>query len=431
MDWHKKLMNVKRELNRQSQKFQDADTQADQEDAMNRYRNALNFINQIVRGKVPGIYKNNFLSLKSMAEGELDQMSKNVGNIRQKAMAVGGGGGGNGGGNGGKGGKDSDNDKLADGLMATIIGEKPNVKWEDVAGLVEAKKSLHEALIMPIKFPAFFVGNVKPWRGILLYGPPGTGKTFIAKACATECKSTFFSVSSSDLMSKYVGESEKLIKQLFKLANEKAPSIIFIDEIDSMCGNRSEGENEASRRVKTEFLVQMQGVGHDNQNVLVLGATNLPWALDPAVRRRFERRIYIPLPDQVARQYLVRSKLKGLDGNLNEADIEDIANKTDGYSGSDIEVLCKETSMMPLRFAQKTQYFTPVNTPTGQKFMPVKGPGMGVRNCTIYDLPDRGLKLPEVVREDVLNALSKTKPSVNQKDLKQYEDWTEQFGVQD
>lgn len=427
MDWHKKLMNVKRELNRQSQKFQDADTQAEQEDAMNRYRNALNFINQIVKGRVPQLYKNNFMSLKQMAESELEQMSKNLGNIRQKAMAVGGGGGGG----PSKSGKDADNDKLADGLMATIVGEKPNVKWEDVAGLVEAKKSLHEALIMPIKFPGFFTGNVEPWKGILLYGPPGTGKTFIAKACATECQSTFFSVSSSDLMSKYVGESEKLIKQLFKLANEKAPSIIFIDEIDSMCGNRSEGENEASRRVKTEFLVQMQGVGNENKNVLVLGATNLPWALDPAVRRRFERRIYIPLPDQVAREYLLRSKLKGLDGNLTDPDIEHIAKQTDGYSGSDIEVLCKETAMMPLRFAQKTQYFTPVNTPTGPKFMPVGGPGMGVRNCSIYDLPDRGLKLPEISKQDVLNALKKAKPSVNQKDLKQYEDWTVQFGVQD
>ena len=426
MDWHKKLNNVKRELNRQSEKFQDAETQEDQEMALNRYQNGLNFITQILRGNVPSLFRDHFTNLKQIAEQEVAQMKKGLGTFNKKVVATEGGGPNT----KSKTGND-DNSKLAEGLMATIVGEKPNVKWEDVAGLVEAKKSLHEALIMPIKFPAFFVGNVKPWKGILLYGPPGTGKTFIAKACATECQSTFFSVSSSDLMSKFVGESEKLIKQLFKLANEKAPSIIFIDEIDSMCGDRSEGENEASRRVKTEFLVQMQGVGHDNKNVLVLGATNLPWALDKAVRRRFERRIYIPLPDKVARIYLLRSKLKGLDGNLSDEDIEMIAEKTDGYSGADIEILCKDAAMMPLRFAQMTQYFKPVSTPEGTKYMPTNSSGPGVKNCSVYELPDRGLKLPELTREDLFQACAKAKPSVNQADLKEYNDWTEQFGIQD
>ena len=133
--------------------------------------------------------------------------------------------------------------------------EKPNIKWDDVSGLEGAKESLREAIIMPIKFPQLFQGSRKPWRGILLYGPPGTGKSFLAKACATECDSTFFSVSSSDLVSKWQGESERLVKNLFELAREKKPSLIFIDEVDSLCGKRTEGENESSRRIKTELLV--------------------------------------------------------------------------------------------------------------------------------------------------------------------------------
>lgn len=194
------------------------------------------------------------------------------------------------------------------------------MRWEDVAGLEQAKESLKEAVILPIKFPHLFTGKRTPWRGILLYGPPGTGKSFLAKAVATEAKSTFFSVSSSDLVSKWMGESERcvhafsrvtafrlphylrslirpleadsfvpvrsLVKQLFAMAREHAPSIIFIDEIDSLCGTRGEGESEASRRIKTEFLVQMNGVGNDQSGVLVLGATNIPWALDVAIKRR-------------------------------------------------------------------------------------------------------------------------------------------------
>lgn len=157
-----------------------------------------------------------------------------------------------------------------------IITEKPNVRWDDIAGLEAAKKALQEAVVLPLKFPHFFDAIRTPWKGILLYGvimtivlsfdvnkrviqPPGTGKTYLAKACATECEGTFFSVSSADLLSKYVGESEKTIKNLFVTARKKAPSIVFIDEVDSLCGSRGDNENEASRRVKTEFMVQLQG----------------------------------------------------------------------------------------------------------------------------------------------------------------------------
>ena len=162
--------------------------------------------------------------------------------------------------------------KMQDKLSGAIVMEKPDVKWSDVAGLEAAKESLKEAVILPVKFPHMFTGNRKPWRGILLFGPPGTGKSYLAKAVATEANnSTFFSVSSSDLVSKWLGESEKLVKNLFEVAREKKPSIIFIDEVDSLCSSRSDNESESARRIKTEFLVQMQGVGNDNDGILVLG----------------------------------------------------------------------------------------------------------------------------------------------------------------
>ncbi len=173
-------------------------------------------------------------------------------------------------------------------MKGAIVMEKPNIKWTDVAGLENAKESLKEAVILPIKFPHLFTGKRKPWHGILLYGPPGTGKSFLAKAVATEANnSTFFSISSADLLSKWLGESEKLVRNLFDLARTHKPSIIFIDEVDSLCSSRSDNESESARRVKTEFLVQMQGVGNDMDSILVLGATNIPWCLDAAIRRRF------------------------------------------------------------------------------------------------------------------------------------------------
>ncbi|XP_042913189.2 vacuolar protein sorting-associated protein 4-like, partial [Parasteatoda tepidariorum] len=145
-------------------------------------------------------------------------------------------------------------------LLGAILVEKPNIKWSDVAGLEGAKEALKEAVIFPIKFPLFFTGKRKPWKGILLFGPAGTGKSFLAKAVATEANnSTFFSVSPSSLLSKWSGESEKLVKNLFDMARQQKPSIIFMDEINSLFSSRSNNESESARGIKTEFLVQMQG----------------------------------------------------------------------------------------------------------------------------------------------------------------------------
>ena len=190
-------------------------------------------------------------------------------------------------------------------IEETILDSSPNVHWDDVKGLAEVKQILKETIIMPTIRPDIFKGLLAPAKGILLYGPPGNGKTMLAKAIATECKSTFFNCSASTLTSKWMGEGEKLMKALFAMANAQAPAVIFIDEIDSIMGARGGQEHEASRRLKTEFLVQFDGVssssGGEEKRILVLAATNRPQDLDEAALRRMTRRIYMPLPDPEAR----------------------------------------------------------------------------------------------------------------------------------
>eukprot|EP00484_Ammonia_sp_Unknown_P006896 CAMPEP_0197074146 /NCGR_PEP_ID=MMETSP1384-20130603/210962_1 /TAXON_ID=29189 /ORGANISM="Ammonia sp." /LENGTH=485 /DNA_ID=CAMNT_0042512987 /DNA_START=36 /DNA_END=1493 /DNA_ORIENTATION=- len=250
--------------------------------------------------------------------------------------------------------------KLQSGLCNAIVMDKPKVKWSDVAGLETAKSLLKEAVILPIRFPQLFTGKRKPFQGILLYGPPGTGKSYLAKAVANEANnSTFFSVSSSDLISKYVGESEKLIKNLFVLARRKKPSIIFIDEIDSLATKRGDNDQDSTRRVKTELLVQMQGVGKECQGVLVLGATNCPWDLDPAVRRRFVKRVYIALPELHARKVMFKIHA-GKDTLLSEQDYDVLAQRTEGFSGSDIAAVVQDALMEPVRTLQQATHFKKV-----------------------------------------------------------------------
>ncbi|KAJ3154116.1 Vacuolar protein sorting-associated protein 4 [Geranomyces michiganensis] len=321
--------------------------------------------------------------------------------------------------------EDAEVKKLRDALAGAILQEKPNVKWEDIAGLESAKEALKEAVILPIKFPHLFTGKRTPWRGILLYGPPGTGKSYLAKAVATEANATFFSVSSSDLVSKWMGESERLVKQLFMLARENKPAIIFIDEVDSLCGNRGEGESEASRRIKTEFLVQMQGVGNDMQGVLVLGATNIPWALDPAIRRRFEKRIYIPLPDVMARSKMFPLNIGTTKNTLQMHHYRMLADRTEGFSGSDITVVVRDAMMEPVRKVQLATHFKRV---ANNKWMPCSPgePGAVEKNWT--EVEGAELEEPPLTEVDFLKAAATARPSVNQEDLLRYTTWTAEFG---
>ena len=235
--------------------------------------------------------------------------------------------------------------------------------------------------------------------------------------------STFFSVSSSDLVSKWQGESEKLVRNLFEMARDAKKSIIFIDEVDSLCGSRSEGESEGARRIKTEFLVQMDGVGKGSTgtNVLVLGATNVPWELDSAIRRRFEKRVYIPLPEASARSYMIRMNVGDTPNSLEDIDYDELGEKCDGASGADCSVLVREALMQPLRKCQQAKQFMPVKVsgksmltpcatyPSCPKCPPqlstdAEGLDYTCKSCgavrkTLWEIESEELSVPDVCRE--------------------------------
>lgn len=206
----------------------------------------------------------------------------------------------------------------------------------------------------------------------------------------------FYSASSSDLVSKWMGESERLVRSLFEMARANTPCTVFIDEIDSLCSSRAEGENDATRRVKTEFLVQMQGIGKDTKGLLILGATNVPWDLDPAIRRRFEKRVYIPLPDTQARSEIFKIHLGDTPNTLTESDFEEFGLLTEGYSGSDISIIVKDALMEPIRKCQNAQRF--IQTPEGRMIPTSMSDPKGLP-YTLLTLPDPSkLEAPRICK---------------------------------
>jgi vacuolar protein-sorting-associated protein 4 len=259
---------------------------------------------------------------------------------------------------------------------------------------------------------------------------------------ATEAySSTFISVSSSDLVSKWQGESAKLVRSLFELAREEKRAIIFIDEVDSLCGSRSEGEADSSNVIH-EILVQMDGVGHSSKDVFVLGATNVPWKLDSAIRRRFEKRVYIPLPNKEARSLMIKLNLGNDEAtfSLSEQDFDRLGEITEGASGSDIKVLVKEALMQPLKTCQKAHQFMPIEK--GRFLIPCeKYPNCpqcldndhtcrscGAIRMQLWDMPPDKLKAPPISIKDFEKALNHSVSSVSPEELQRYEDWTRQFG---
>lgn len=332
-------------------------------------------------------------------------------------------------------------------IFNEIVIQGDEVHWDDVAGLEVAKSALKETVVYPFLRPDLFLGLREPARGMLLFGPPGTGKTMLARAVATESRSVFFAISASSLTSKFLGESEKLVRALFALARALAPSIIFVDEIDSLLGARGAGsEHEATRRIKTEFLIQwsdlqraaagrepVPGEG-DAMRVLVLAATNLPWAIDEAARRRFVRRQYIPLPEAEVREKQLRTLLKSQKHRISERDMQVLVGVTEGeffvffsflflffflffsfprdtiptdmffrtkiagYSGSDITALAKDAAMGPLRsLGERLLHMSP------EEIRPI-------------DMRDFEASLVNI------------RPSVSKQGLKEFEDWAREFG---
>ena len=300
-----------------------------------------------------------------------------------------------------------------------VVDMNPNVSFDDIAELDVAKRALTEAVVLPLLMPDFFVGLRRPWKGVLLYGPPGTGKTLLAKALATQGKTTFFNVSPTTFASKWKGESEKLVRILFEMARFYAPSTIFIDEVDSIGTKRHDGEHEASKKLLAEMLVQMDGISesnsgangeYDNENnkpkfVMVLGATNLPWDLDDALRRRFEKRIYIPLPNSVGRQQMFNINFKGIKLS-NDIDIDTLVKRTEGYSGHDIASVCREASLMNMR----------------RKLMSGNGQ-FDILEAANSETFLQDLEAP-VSQSDILSAIKNISKSVSNNDVKKFEEWT-------
>nr|XP_034957276.1 fidgetin-like protein 1 [Zootoca vivipara] len=290
--------------------------------------------------------------------------------------------------------------KMIELIMQEIMDHGPPVNWDDIAGVEFAKATIKEIIVWPMLRPDIFTGLRSPPKGILLFGPPGTGKTLIGKCIACQSGATFFSISASSLTSKWVGEGEKMVRALFAVARFQQPAVIFIDEIDSLLSQRADGEHESSRRIKTEFLVQLDGATTSSEDrILVVGATNRPQEIDEAARRRLVKRLYIPLPDSSARKQIVTRLMSKENCSLTEEEIDLIVKKSDGFSGADMTQLCREASLGPIRSLQSIDITTIA--------------------------PEQ---VRSIVFQDFESALKTVRPSVSSKDLELYDTWNQTFG---
>ncbi|CAK6434779.1 unnamed protein product [Pipistrellus nathusii] len=290
--------------------------------------------------------------------------------------------------------------KMIELIMSEIMDHGPPVTWDDIAGVEFAKATIKEIVVWPMLRPDIFTGLRGPPRGILLFGPPGTGKTLIGKCIASQSGATFFSISASSLTSKWVGEGEKMVRALFAVARCQQPAVIFIDEIDSLLSQRADGEHESSRRIKTEFLVQLDGATTSSEDrILVVGATNRPQEIDEAARRRLVKRLYIPLPEAAARRQIVRRLMSREQCCLRQEELELVVQRSEGFSGADMTQLCREAALGPIRSLQAADLATITAD-----------------------------QVPPIAYGDFEKAFSAVRPSVSPSDLELYENWNRAFG---
>lgn len=274
-------------------------------------------------------------------------------------------------------------------LMREVIVEIPEVKWSDIGGLEDVKQELRESIEWPMRYPHVFEKmGIEPPKGILLFGPPGTGKTLLAKAVATESGANFIAVRGPEVLSKWVGESEKAIRQIFRRARMVAPAIVFFDEIDSIAAVRGSDPSGVIDRIVNQLLTELDGI-QPLRRVVVIAATNRPDLLDPALLRpgRFDKLVYVPPPDYKARVeiFKVHTRRMPLAENV---DLHELAKRTDGYTGADIAAVCKEAVMLALR-----ETFTKVNS----------------------------LQVTKVEMRHFVDALNKIPPSLSKADIEMYD----------
>ena len=291
-------------------------------------------------------------------------------------------------------------------LEDLVMKEKPDVKWSEVIGLDDAKGALRESIVYPSKRPDLFPLG---WpRGMLLYGPPGTGKTMLAAATANELDGYFINVDASSLMSKWLGEAEKNVSKLFAMARQYAekegkPVILFVDEVDSLLGARS-SEVGGEVRTKNQFLTEMDGVNGKGKQLMlyVIGATNKPWSLDAPFLRRFQKRIYVNLPTQAARENLFEQYTAPLNKNLSVSNGE-LAKLFDGYSASDIKDVCQAAQIKTVHeIFDSPDYHEPIEG-------------------------EDPIQPRDLTTDDFKNIMSRRKPSVSLEMIRAYHKWSEEF----